>query len=72
MDSAALWHFKKAMESCKVPNGESISIRDAGWLEECPRECYWHFIHPDFPGVEVRWIPGREPRLFNIISGRPA
>ena len=38
-------------KDCKV----LVRLQQAGWIENCPQEDYWNFVHPSYLGYEVRW-----------------
>lgn len=57
----ALDAFQKVLSSTSQPHRELVTLEAAGWQEGYPSEDWWHFTHPDFPGISVNWSPGQPP-----------
>ncbi len=46
---------------------EIHALEKANW-KEIPSDG-WHFVHHDFPGVMIDWVPGSRIRPCNIERG---
>ena len=65
IEEKAITAFKEILEKSRSHSeSELIGLDRAGWRELCPDEEFWHFVHEDFPGGEVRWVIGRNEKVW--------
>ena len=56
-EESAIDLFNRTLAECTVEHGHLLALEEAGFREEMPSERFWHFTHPKYPGVWIRWSP---------------